>query len=182
MSGGTRATIRWPPPDTTFLLKFVVRTLTIPRATSTRTRRQAPTRDEQEMDAPAGATSLDIVTTLFSDITVSVAAVYQPDEIPIEIEVVTPTTFSTPEGSEYMYMSWGEWVWSVGRVWLGEVVLTHQNSEKIGGGGGQVGMACETCAIFSSATPPQTENPRCVFPDLIGVKSDAEPIEMEGCI
>ena len=75
------------------------------------------------MDVLADTTSVEIVTTPFSDITVSVAAVYQPDEIPIEIEVVPPRTFPSPEGSEYM--SWGEWVWSVGRVWLGEVNSGH---------------------------------------------------------
>ena len=98
--GGTRATISWPAPDTTFLLKLVVRTLTIPRTTTTRTRRQAPTGDEDEMDIRADTTSVDIVTTPFSDITVSVDAVYQPNEIPIVIEVVSPTTFISPQGSE----------------------------------------------------------------------------------
>ena len=121
-SSPTIATISWPAPDTTFLLKFVLRTLTIPRDTTTRIRKQTQT---QEMEAPPDTSSVTIITTPFSDITVSVAAVYQPDEIPIETEVVSPTTFNSPEGSEYMYMSWGEWVWSVGRVWLLWVMVSQ---------------------------------------------------------
>jgi hypothetical protein len=88
------------PPTTTFLNRFIVIITSTPLDTSSgRRKRQAGS--TREIPVAAGQNSLPIDTAPFSNLTVGVDAVFIPDGSPeIRVQLVPPTSFSSPEGSE----------------------------------------------------------------------------------
>ena len=93
-------TVSWPiPPNTEFLMRFVVQISSTSLLGSRRRRRQSSPR---EIPVDPGETSAAVSLPPYSNNTLSVFAEFNPGSGSIRVLVVEPDSIETPEGSEYV--------------------------------------------------------------------------------